>query len=57
MGRYVTSVVSLSSTFDYRLQFLIPWARLGKCRHEVYDPKATEKLWSWLEDAVKPNIA
>ena len=39
---------------DGAVQFLIPWARVGKCRHEMYDPKETEKLWAWLEGAVKP---
>lgn len=45
---------TIPETAKYNGEFLIPWARLGKCRHEVYDPKETEKLWAWLEDAVKP---
>ena len=35
-------------------QFLIPWARVGKCRAELYDDSLTEKLWNWLEAEVKP---
>lgn len=34
-------------------QFLIPWARLGKCRQEAYDDALGERLWSWLEEQVK----
>ncbi|KAJ3520646.1 hypothetical protein NM688_g9131 [Phlebia brevispora] len=30
-------------------EFLIPWARLGRARKEVYDPAEGEKLWNWLE--------
>lgn len=30
-------------------QFLIPWARPGKCRREAYDDALGEKVWSWLE--------
>ena len=37
-------------------QFMIPWARAGKCRDEVYDPAVGERLWSWLEDAVKSFV-
>ena len=35
-------------------QFMIPWARLGKCRPECYDDEGGERLWKWLEDEVKP---
>ena len=35
-------------------QFMIPWARLGKCRPECYDDEVGERLWKWLEDEVKP---
>ncbi|TBU43685.1 NAD(P)-binding protein [Dichomitus squalens] len=33
-------------------EFLIPWARLGKCRPEAYDDAVGEQLWKWLEDEV-----
>jgi retinol dehydrogenase 12 len=32
---------------------LIPWARVGKCKNEMYDIKETEKLWKWLEEHTK----
>ena len=36
------------------LQFLIPYARLGKCDHaEAYDAAVGDRLWQWLEDEVK----
>ena len=35
------------------VQFMIPWARLGKCRPEVYDDEVGNRLWSWLEEEVK----
>lgn len=35
------------------LQFLIPWARLGRCREEAYDEELGKKLWNWLEEQVK----
>lgn len=38
---------------DSWIQFLIPWARVGRCRDEVYDPKVGEKLWEWLEENTK----
>ena len=34
-------------------QFLIPWARYGRCREEAYDPKVGEDLWEWLQEQVK----
>ena len=34
-------------------QFMIPWARLGRCRPEVYDDEVGNKLWSWLEGEVR----
>ncbi len=38
---------------DLLAQFLIPWARLGRCRAEAYDDALGERLWKWLEDEVK----
>lgn len=35
------------------LKFLIPWARVDKCRKEAYDDVLGEKLWNTLEEAVK----
>ena len=32
---------------------MIPWARLGRCRPEVYDDEVGNKLWSWLESEVR----
>ncbi|OCH84298.1 NAD(P)-binding protein [Obba rivulosa] len=37
----------------YNGEFLIPWARLGKCRREAYDGAIGERLWSYLQEQVK----
>ena len=34
-------------------QFMIPWARVGRCHPEVYDDEVGTKLWDWLEGEVK----
>ncbi|GJE98571.1 NAD(P)-binding protein [Phanerochaete sordida] len=41
----------------YNGEFLIPWARVGKCRDEFYDDKEIEKLWKWLEENTKEAAA
>ncbi|KAH9928034.1 NAD(P)-binding protein [Epithele typhae] len=38
---------------QYNGEFLIPYARLGKCRKEVYDDAVGEKLWKCLEGEVR----
>ena len=35
------------------MKFLIPWARVDKCRKEAYDDALGERLWNALEEAVK----
>ncbi|CCM06185.1 uncharacterized protein FIBRA_08427 [Fibroporia radiculosa] len=35
-------------------EFLIPWAKVGKCRQEAYDDELGSKLWKWLEEQVRP---
>ena len=42
-----------SHVFPPPEQFLIPWARFGRCRDEVYDPEVGEKLWNYLQEQVK----
>ncbi|KAI0076330.1 NAD(P)-binding protein [Panus rudis PR-1116 ss-1] len=37
----------------YNGEFLIPWARVGRCRPEAYDPELGEQLWNYLEEEVK----
>ncbi|PCH41871.1 NAD(P)-binding protein [Wolfiporia cocos MD-104 SS10] len=44
---------TMPEAINYNGQFLIPWARLGKCRREAYDDALGERLWSWLEEQVK----
>ncbi|EKM50635.1 uncharacterized protein PHACADRAFT_264008 [Phanerochaete carnosa HHB-10118-sp] len=44
---------TMPETAKYNGEFLIPWARIGKCRDEFYDDKETERLWKWLEENTK----
>ncbi|PCH37266.1 NAD(P)-binding protein [Wolfiporia cocos MD-104 SS10] len=44
---------TMPKALNYNGQFLIPWARLGKCRREAYDDVLSEQLWSWLKEQVK----
>ena len=44
---------TMPETLNYNGEFLIPWARLGKCRKEAYDPELGAKLWDWMEEVVK----
>ncbi|OCH86008.1 NAD(P)-binding protein [Obba rivulosa] len=37
----------------YSGEFLVPWARLGRCRPEAYDDAIGERLWNYLEEQVK----
>ncbi|KAI0365671.1 NAD(P)-binding protein [Pilatotrama ljubarskyi] len=44
---------TMPEALNYNGEFLIPWARLGKCRAEAYDPEVGERLWKWLDEQVK----
>ncbi|KAI1790007.1 NAD(P)-binding protein [Ganoderma leucocontextum] len=44
---------TMPEAINYNGEFMIPWARLGKCRPEAYDDAVGERLWKWLEDEVK----
>lgn len=35
------------------LQYLIPWAHVGRCREEAYDPVLGERVWSYLQAQVE----
>jgi len=34
-------------------EFMVPWARMGKCRPEAYDDAIGERLWCYLQEQVK----
>ncbi|KAH9932806.1 NAD(P)-binding protein [Epithele typhae] len=34
-------------------EFMIPWARPGKCKKEMYDPELGRRVWEWLDGEVK----
>ncbi|KAM5541128.1 hypothetical protein V8D89_005057 [Ganoderma adspersum] len=44
---------TMPEALNYNGEFMIPWARLGRCRPEVYDDEVGNKLWSWLEGEVR----
>ncbi|PIL31377.1 hypothetical protein GSI_06077 [Ganoderma sinense ZZ0214-1] len=44
---------TMPEALNYNGEFLIPWARPGKCRPEAYDPVIGERLWNWLEEQVQ----
>ncbi|KAI0782859.1 NAD(P)-binding protein [Abortiporus biennis] len=43
---------TMPETIQYNGEFLIPWARLGRCREEAYDPEIGDRLWKWLEGEI-----
>ncbi|TBU37636.1 NAD(P)-binding protein [Dichomitus squalens] len=45
---------TMPEALNYNGEYMIPWARLGKCRPECYNDEIGERLWKWLEDEVKP---
>ncbi|KAI0642874.1 NAD-P-binding protein [Trametes meyenii] len=44
---------TMPEALNFNGEFLVPWARLGKCRQEAYDNQVGTQLWNWLEDEVK----
>ncbi|EJF57880.1 NAD(P)-binding protein [Dichomitus squalens LYAD-421 SS1] len=44
---------TMPEALNYNGEYMIPWARLGKCRPECYNDEIGERLWKWLEDEVK----
>lgn len=36
-------------------QFIVPWARVGKCRQEAYDNTIGNRLWAWLTEQTTLN--
>ncbi|KAI0731676.1 hypothetical protein C8Q72DRAFT_874690 [Fomitopsis betulina] len=44
---------TMPEALNHNAGFLIPWARVDKCRQEAYDNELGEKLWNLLEGTVK----
>ncbi|OSX62496.1 hypothetical protein POSPLADRAFT_1170100 [Postia placenta MAD-698-R-SB12] len=44
---------TMPEAINHNGKFLIPWARVGRCREEAYDDRIGERLWDWLEEQVK----
>ncbi|PIL34966.1 hypothetical protein GSI_02753 [Ganoderma sinense ZZ0214-1] len=44
---------TMPEALNYNGEFMIPWARVGRCHPEVYDDEVGAKLWDWLEAEVK----
>ncbi|TFK84294.1 NAD(P)-binding protein [Polyporus arcularius HHB13444] len=47
---------TMPEAINYNGEYLIPWARLGRCRPEAYDDELGERLWKWLEEEVKAHM-
>ncbi|TBU22526.1 NAD(P)-binding protein [Dichomitus squalens] len=46
---------TMPDALNYNGEFMIPWARLGKCRREAYDDEIGDRLWKWLQDEVEAH--
>lgn len=44
---------TMPEAIQYNAQFLVPWARPARCREEVYDTEVGQRLWDWLEQAIR----
>ncbi|KAI0686994.1 NAD(P)-binding protein [Earliella scabrosa] len=44
---------TMPEALNYNGEFMIPFARLGRCRDEVYDDEIGQRLWQWMEDETK----
>ncbi|KAI0747516.1 NAD(P)-binding protein [Fomes fomentarius] len=44
---------TMPEALNHNGEFLIPFARLGKCRAEAYDDAFGQRLWKWLQDETK----
>ncbi|KAH9932017.1 NAD(P)-binding protein [Epithele typhae] len=44
---------TMPEVLNYNGEYLVPWARLGRCKVEAYDPVIGERLWAWLKEQVK----
>jgi len=44
---------TMPEVLNHNGKFLVPWARVGRCRKEAYDDQTGERLWNWLQEQVK----
>ncbi|KAH9945581.1 NAD(P)-binding protein [Amylocystis lapponica] len=44
---------TMPEAVNHNGEYLIPWARVGKCRKEAYDAEIGRRLWEWLEAEVR----
>ncbi|KAH9941562.1 NAD(P)-binding protein [Amylocystis lapponica] len=44
---------TMPDTLAHNGEFLIPWARIGRCRRELYEDALGERLWDWMELQLK----
>ncbi|KAH9932808.1 NAD(P)-binding protein [Epithele typhae] len=45
---------TMPEPLEHNGEFMIPWARRGKCRKEAYDEDLGDRLWAWLQEEVRP---
>ena len=47
-GKNVGSVEYLPHIITLIFQYIVPWAHVGRCRKEMYDPVLGERVWNAL---------
>ncbi|KAJ3541899.1 hypothetical protein NM688_g6029 [Phlebia brevispora] len=46
---------TMPEALQYNGEFMVPFARVAKCRPEAYDPEIATRLWEWMEEQVKDH--
>lgn len=44
---------TMPEALEHNGEYLIPWARIGRCREEAYDDELGNRLWNWLVEETK----
>ncbi|RPD56661.1 NAD(P)-binding protein [Lentinus tigrinus ALCF2SS1-7] len=46
---------TMPEALNHNGEYMVPWARPGKCKAEAYDDELGREVWQWLQDAVKAH--
>jgi len=46
---------TMPEAIQYNGQYIIPWAHVGRCREEMYDPVLGERVWNTLVEQSKEH--
>jgi len=44
---------TMPEALNVSVQYLVPTAKVARCRPEAYDEELGAKLWDWLEEAMR----